>query len=218
MQPVIVPMGHKKAVHVHTWVLFLVATVALCLAPGPDMLFVVASAARGGARTGLHAVRGITTAMAVHVTAAAVGLSALFAASATAFDVLRIVGAIYLVWLGLAALRGGKAAAKTPIPTHEAFRRGFLTNATNPKVIVFFAAFLPQFVVPGSVPVAVQLLGLGAAFMLVGLAFDVSLAFAAGALGRRLVDNTRALRVFDRVAGLVMIALGIELFSAPRSA
>jgi threonine/homoserine/homoserine lactone efflux protein len=132
--------------------------------------------------------------------------------------VLRIVGAIYLVWLGLAALRGGKAAAKTQIPTHEAFRRGFLTNATNPKVIVFFAAFLPQFVVPGSVPVAVQLLGLGAAFMLVGLAFDVSLAFAAGALGRRLVDNTRALRVFDRVAGLVMIALGIELFSAPRSA
>jgi threonine/homoserine/homoserine lactone efflux protein len=182
------------------------------------MLFVVASAARGGARTGLEAVRGITTAMAVHVTAAAFGLSALFAASATAFNALRIVGAIYLVWLGISALRGRKKAANAPVPAREAFRRGFLTNVTNPKVIVFFAAFLPQFVVPGAVPVAVQLLELGAAFMVVGLAFDISVAFAAGAFGRRLTGNARALRLFDGVAGLVMIALGVELFSSPRTA
>ena len=204
--------------HLHTWFLFLAATVAICLAPGPDMLFVVASAARGGARSGLDAVRGITTAMTLHVTAAALGLSALFAASATAFNVLRVAGAIYLVWLGICALRGRRAALGTSPPRAEAFRRGFLTNVTNPKVIVFFAAFLPQFVVPGAAPVAVQLLELGAVFAAVGLAFDVSIAFAAGALGERIGGNLRATRIFDVVAGLVMIALGIELVSQPRTA
>jgi len=83
---------------------------------------------------------------------------------------------------------------------------------------VFFAAFLPQFVVPGAAPVAVQLLELGAVFAAVGLAFDVSIAFAAGALGERIGGNLRATRIFDVVAGLVMIALGIELVSQPRTA
>lgn len=194
------------------------ATVAICLVPGPDMLFVVASASRGGARKGLDAVRGITTAMTLHVTGAALGLSALFAASATAFNVLRIVGAIYLVWLGISALRGGRAAAAGEVSSRDAFRRGFLTNVTNPKVIVFFAAFLPQFVVPGGPPVAVQLLALGAVFATIGLAFDVAIALAAGALGARLLRSARAIRVLDAVAGAVMILLGVELLGEPRRA
>jgi threonine/homoserine/homoserine lactone efflux protein len=210
--------GYKSAMHAHTWFVFLAATVAICLAPGPDMLFVVASAARGGARSGLDAVRGITTAMALHVAAASLGLSALFAASAGAFNVLRVVGAIYLVWLGINALRGGGASRASAVPSGEAFRRGFLTNVSNPKVIVFFAAFLPQFVVPGAGPVAMQLLELGAVFAGVGLAFDISIAFAAGALGAKFADNVRAIRVLDAVAGIVMIVLGIELFSEPRTA
>ena len=204
--------------HAHTWFLFLAATVAICLAPGPDMLFVVASAARGGARTGLDAVGGITTAMTLHVTAAALGLSALFAASATAFNVLRVVGAVYLVWLGISALRGRRPALGPSAPRAEAFRRGCLTNVTNPKVIVFFAAFLPQFVVPGAAPVALQLLELGAVFAAIGLAFDVSIALTAGALGERIGRYVRATRILDAVAGVVMIALGIELVSQSRTA
>jgi threonine/homoserine/homoserine lactone efflux protein len=183
------------------------------------MLFVVSSAARGGPRSGLAAVRGITTAMALHVAAASLGLSALFAASAGAFNVLRIVGAIYLVWLGISALRGSRDSGGTAIvPSGEAFRRGFLTNVSNPKVIVFFAAFLPQFVVTGGPPVAIQLLELGAVFAGVGLAFDIAIAMTAGALGSRIADNVRAIRVLDAVAGVVMIVLGIELFGERRTA
>jgi len=182
------------------------------------MLFVVTSASRGGARKGLDAVRGITAAMVLHVTAAALGLSALFAASATAFNVLRVVGALYLVWLGVAALRGKAARMPDDAASRDAFRRGFLTNVTNPKVIVFFAAFLPQFIVPGGPPVAVQLLTLGVVFAAVGFAFDVAIAFAAGALGKRLLRSARAIRVLDAVAGAVMIVLGIELIGEPRPA
>jgi threonine/homoserine/homoserine lactone efflux protein len=206
-------------VHAHAWFVFFIATLGICIAPGPDMLFVVTSASRGGARVGLTAVGGITTAMALHVTAAALGLSALFAASATAFSVLRVVGALYLIWLGISALRGGAPhAAPAGAGSGEAFRRGFLTNVTNPKVIVFFAAFLPLFVVPGGVPVPLQLLILGGVFAAVGFAFDVAVAFAAGALGKRFLRSARAVRVLDCVAGVVMIALGIELFSGPRQA
>ncbi len=202
--------------HAHAWFVFLIATLGICLAPGPDMLFVVTSASRGGARAGLTAVGGITTAMVLHVTAAALGLSALFAASATAFSVLRVVGALYLIWLGISALRGGSVlATEAGTESREAFRRGFLTNVTNPKVIVFFAAFLPLFVVPNGVPIPLQLLTLGAAFAGIGFLCDVGIAFAAGAIGKRLLRNARAVRVLDCIAGFVMIALGIELFREP---
>jgi threonine/homoserine/homoserine lactone efflux protein len=183
------------------------------------MLFVVTAASRDGARAGLTAVGGITSAMALHVTAAALGLSALFAASATAFNVLRVVGALYLVWLGIAALRGSsRPAASTDGAEHEAFRRGFLTNVTNPKVIVFFAAFLPLFVVQGGSPVPVQLLLLGLVFAAIGLVCDVTIAFTAGAIGKRVLRDARAVRVLDAVAGIVMIALGVELFAEPNRA
>lgn len=200
----------------HAWFVFLFASIAICLAPGPDMLFVVSSSSRGGARAGLDAVRGITTAMTLHVGAAALGLSALFAASATAFNALRIVGAIYLVWLGLTALRGKPSGAPEAPVGRDAFRRGFLTNVTNPKVIVFFAAFLPQFVVAGNGPVAVQLLALGATFALIGCVFDVAIALAAGALGARFLRSARAVRIMDALAGAVMIVLGLELFAEPQ--
>ncbi|MEO7039536.1 MAG: LysE family translocator [Candidatus Elarobacter sp.] len=200
----------------HAWFVFLFASTAICLAPGPDMLFVVSSSSRGGARAGLDAVRGITTAMTLHVAAAALGLSALFAASATAFNALRIVGAIYLVWLGLSALRGKTSSAGEGFVGRDAFRRGFLTNVTNPKVIVFFAAFLPQFVVVGNGPVAMQLLVLGGTFAVIGCAFDIAIAFAAGALGARFLRSARAVRLMDTVAGAVMIVLGLELFAEPQ--
>ena len=200
----------------HAWFVFVFASIAICLAPGPDMLFVVASSSRGGARAGLDAVRGITTAMTLHVGAAALGLSALFAASATAFNALRIAGAIYLVWLGFAALRGKTVAPGEGLAGRDAFRRGFLTNVTNPKVIVFFAAFLPQFVVAGNGPVALQLLVLGVTFAAIGCAFDTAIAFAAGALGARFLRSARAVRLLDAAAGAVMIVLGLELFAEPQ--
>ena len=204
--------------HAHAWIVFLGATVAISLAPGPDMLFIVSSASRGGARTGLDAVRGITTAMTLHITGTALGLSVLFAASATAFNVLRVVGALYLVWLGISALRGKAGPASSEASSRDVFRRGFLTNVTNPKVIAFFAAFLPQFVVAGGPPVAVQLLGLGIVFASVGFVFEVAIAFAAGAVGKRLLRNARAIRALDAFAGAVMILLGVELFSEQRPA
>ncbi|BDE05989.1 RhtB family transporter [Vulcanimicrobium alpinum] len=183
------------------------------------MLFVVATAARGGVRAGFEAVRGIQSAMIVHVAAAALGLSALFAASHLAFDVLRVAGAGYLIWLGIAALRSGaRGRHAEPAAGSDAFRRGFLTNVTNPKVIVFFAAFLPQFVTAGGAPVALQILVLGATFAALGFVCDVAYAIGAGVLSRRLLRSPRVMRAVDAAAGAVMIALGVDVLAERQAA
>src|SRR5689334_12549748 len=138
---------------IHDIALFLVACVLLAITPGPDSTLVFAQSLKHGARGGLVASFGVMTGCLVHVTAASVGLSALLAASASAFNVVKWAGAAYLAFIGLRTIiTAGRAAAATQEPqalrTSSVFWTGFLTNVLSPKVAVFFVAFLPQFVSP----------------------------------------------------------------------
>ena len=204
--------------------LFIAAGLLLNLTPGPDVLYVVSHALRSGARAGMVAALGITAGCFVHIFAAAVGVSALMAASATAFALLKWAGAAYLVYVGLRLLRPGPAAAmdlgaapsdaaqRQDVSAYRAiFLRGFLTNALNPKEALFFLAFVPQFITPqmDNKPLAFLLLGL--LFTFNGLWVNVAWAAAAAFLARRSGLVQRSLRWLDRAAGALFVGFGIRL-------
>lgn len=167
---------------------FLLAAVAICLAPGPDQAFIIASASAGGRRAGVLASVGMAIGIAVHTTAAALGLAAVLGTSPTALQVVRIVGAMYLAYLavmtfralreGTGAEEGAEAASGDQM---TALRRGLLVNLTNPKIILFFASFLPHFLGQATSFTA-QFLMLGAAFLVVGLVIDSAIGLMAGHL------------------------------------
>ena len=204
--------------------LFIAAGLLLNLTPGPDVLYIVSHALRSGARAGMVAALGITAGCFVHIFAAAVGVSALMAASATAFTLLKWVGAAYLVYVGLRLLRPGPVAVVDlgVAPAHAAqiqdskayrniFLRGFWTNALNPKVALFFLAFVPQFITPqmDNKPLAFLLLGL--LFTFNGLWVNVGWAAAAAFLARRSGLVQRSLRWLDRAAGALFVGFGVRL-------
>ena len=205
----------------HQWLLFIAAGVLLNLTPGPDVFFIIAHAARRGVRAGVVAALGISAGCCVHVLAAAVGVSALVAASATAFGVLKWLGAIYLVYVGtrmvIAGLgssgpsgaRGGVADALVPLVT--VFRRGFLTNVLNPKVALFFLAFVPQFIAPGSAHAPAMFLLLGLLFTFNSTLVNTGWACAAAWAARRAGAMQRAMRWLDGVAGSLFIGFGVKL-------
>ena len=213
----------------HHLLLFIAAGLLLNLTPGPDVMFIVANAVRAGARAGVAAALGISAGCLVHVAAAALGVSALLAASRAAFGVLKWVGAIYLVWVGVQMLRsslhpsasiriaaradqssaGGPFHAQTPLAT--VFRRGFLTNVLNPKVALFFLAFVPQFIAPGTAQTAWVFLALALLFTVNGLLVCIGWALAAAWAARRAGALQRATRWLDGVAGGLFIAFGIKL-------
>ncbi|WP_308257825.1 LysE family translocator [Pseudonocardia lacus] len=199
-----------------------VATVALLvLTPGPDMLFIVAVGARGGARAGLAGAVGVAAGLAVHALATAFGMAAVFQAVPVAYDVVRIMGAAYLLYLGITTLRRkpdptGPDGAD-PLPpqpgwsTGKAFSRGLLTNLLNPKVVLFNAAFMPQFVDPSRGSTTTQLLVLGACFVLVDLLIDGPIGLFAGRLGTWLARHHRARRRLDVTTGSIFIGLSARL-------
>lgn len=197
-----------------------VGVVALiCITPGPDMLFVVATGIRHGGRSGVAAAAGIQGGMVVHTAAAVVGLSRVIASSAAAFEALRLCGAAYLLWLAVNGLRsGGSASAgdeRAPAsPTTGAIvRRAAITNLLNPKIVVFFLAFLPQFVDRSRGDIGLQLLLLSATFMVVGLAIDAGIGVLAGRARTRLVASRSASRRLQRVAAAVYGALAVRLLT-----
>jgi threonine/homoserine/homoserine lactone efflux protein len=202
--------------------LFVAAGLLLNLTPGPDVLYIVTHAMKSGARAGIVAALGITAGVFVHIFAAAVGVSALLAASATAFTVLKWAGAAYLVWVGIRML-----AAKAPAVAMDSiaegdqpvratglkaiFLRGFGTNALNPKVALFFLAFLPQFIGP-------QVANKPLAFLLLGLLFNfnsvfvnIGWALAAAWLASRVGAVQRAMHWLERGAGLMFLGFGLKL-------
>lgn len=196
------------------------ATVFLIsVVPGPDVVFVVASGLRDGRRGGVAAALGVTGGMAVHTLAAALGLSALVRSSATAFEAVRLAGAGYLVWLGVHALRSqGRTSAPTAgdsarRSSSQIARQAALTNLLNPKVIVFFLAFLPQFVDRGRGEVAAQILLLGVVFTLVGLTTDLAYGVLAGTVRRAFVSSARLSRRLERLAGVIYLGLAARLMS-----
>jgi threonine/homoserine/homoserine lactone efflux protein len=198
-----------------TQLLFLTTALLLALAPGPDNLFVMAQAAQHGARAGLLVTAGLCTGLLVHTAAVALGLAALFAASQLAFTLLTFVGAAYLLWLAWQALRAGSsepgAAALAPLPAGQLYRRGVIMNLSNPKVSIFFLAFLPQFADPARGPLAPQLLLLGALFILATIVVFGALTLITGTLGARLRQRSGTQRWLNRAAGLLFLLLALRL-------
>ncbi len=197
--------------------------VLLALSPGPDNLFVITLSALRGVRAGLWVVLGLCSGLIVHTLAVAWGVAALFAASATAFTVLKLLGAAYLLYLAWGAWnapasvvddsRGPSVPDMTPM---QAWLRGVIMNLTNPKVILFFLAFLPQFSNPARGSVAVQTFLLGLIFILAaGLTFS-TLALLAGSIGRKLQRSASAQTWLNRSASVVFAGLALKLLVSQR--
>ncbi|WP_149194932.1 LysE family translocator [Luteimonas suaedae] len=207
---------------VPTLLAYLAAAVALVLIPGPGTAWIIAQTAAGGARRGMHASLGLEAATSIHALAAGLGLSALLATSALAFELLKYAGAAYLVWLGIQAWRSGERPADADAPYTQAprqrrvFLRSVAIGVLNPKVAVFFLAFLPQFVHPERGMVWLQFIVLGLLLSLIGLLYGVSLALLAGRIGRSAAGAGFS-RWRARVLGSVFVALGVRLALQQRS-
>ena len=192
---------------------FLAATLALNLTPGPDMLYVITRSATEGRAAGIVSSLGIATGCVVHTIVVAVGLAGLLAAVPTAFTAVRFIGAGYLVYLGVRRLivraGPGLAAPLAPAPLRSVYRQGVITNVLNPKVALFFLAFLPQFVDRSAGGVSLQLAALGTLFNVSGTIVNVLVALAAsGAV--RWTQGPAAAWV-SRASGLVFVGLGVRL-------
>jgi threonine/homoserine/homoserine lactone efflux protein len=205
------------------YVLFLTAALLLIVTPGPDTLFVLAASIGGGTRDGLLATAGILTGLLVHIGFAVVGVSMLIATSPLAFEAIRWTGAAYLVWIGagliVRAWHGGRetpAASKGPRPT-RVYWQGAMTNVLNPKVAVFYVAFLPQFVSAELGHVPLQLLLLGVTHWLMGIPYLAAVAMASGTVSDRLHRSWRMRRVLDGIAGAVFVGLALRLLLSKRS-
>ncbi len=198
--------------------LFMAATLALNLAPGPDVLYVLANSARHGVRGGIFAALGISGGIVFHTCIAAFGVAALLLAHRWAFDALRIGGALYLIWLGIAAWRDARVPESAVVDPDlsQVFRRGLLTNVLNPKVALFFLAFLPQFADPARGSVTTQVLVLGALFILSGTLVNLLYAWAGGALSNALRRDLRWQRRLTRISGSILLVLGGRLLLSPR--
>jgi threonine/homoserine/homoserine lactone efflux protein len=204
------------------FVSFLSAALIVQLVPGPGMLFILANGIAGGPRAGVAAACGAATGMVFHTFAAALGLAALFSQAPAAYDALRIAGGLYLLWLAIGHFRSASSALATEPgerpPARRVFVRAWLNNLANPKVILFYIAFLPQFVAPGPGSATLQLIVLGFVFLLLGLVIDLALGVFSGRVGEWLRRRPSFRKGIDRLAGTVMGALGIRLLVSGRRA
>lgn len=203
-----------------TFAAFFAASVLLALAPGPDNIFVLTQSSLRGKKSGLVVMLGLCTGLIVHTSAVAFGVAAIFQASALAFTTLKLCGAGYLLYLGWQAFR----AAAAPIQTTDKgelnfgrlYRRGILMNLTNPKVSLFFLAFLPQFTDPARGSLTLQLLLLGGVFILATILVFGSIALLAGVLGEWLHRSAKVQRIMNLLAGSVFVALALKLATTER--
>lgn len=191
---------------------YLVTIAVVILTPGPDMLFCLASGLRGGPRAGSRAALGAASGEVVHIAASAIGLAALFRTAPPLFDVTRLLGAGYLLFLGIRALRDRNqvVSAEEVAGGDRAYLRGLATNLLNPKMALFSISFLPQFIDPSAGSVAVQFVILGSLFILLDLLVDCGVGILAGRL-RDPLRSVRARRRLDAVAGSIYVGLGLRI-------
>lgn len=195
---------------------FFGASVMLGLAPGPDNLFVLTQSALQGRVAGLFVTLGLSTGLLVHTTAVALGVAAIFQASAVAFTALKLAGAAYLLYLAWQAFRASAAKiapGENRLGVAALYRRGIVMNITNPKVSIFFLAFLPQFADPAAGSIAAQIFILGGVFIVATLLVFGSVALLAGSVGERLARSERAQRIMNKVAGVVFVGLALRLIT-----
>jgi threonine/homoserine/homoserine lactone efflux protein len=202
----------------HLLTLYVAAVFLAMIAPGPDMMFILATGMRGGARPGLLAMLGVVTSEIVQITAVAVGLSALFAEAPVAFTALRLCGAAYLLYLGVQALRSARRGSPlqglqpgTRVSGRYAYLRGAVTNMANPKSVTFVVALLPQFVDHGMGNIPLQFAVLGAIFIAFEILVDGAVGLASGRIGGVLSRRRRARQALDAGSGTIMVALAGRL-------
>jgi threonine/homoserine/homoserine lactone efflux protein len=194
---------------------FLLASIALNLTPGLDTFYILTRSGREGHAVGLAAALGINAGCIVHTLAAVLGISAILMTSALAFSVLKYLGAAYLVWIGLRMLLS-RATERRPTETRgrglgAAFRQGMLTNVLNPKVALFFLAFLPQFVSMHAAHPQLGLMLLGLSFIGTGMIWSTVLALAGGRIHRLLTTQPKFGQWMDRLCGMVLLSFGVKL-------
>lgn len=207
-----------------TLTLFIGAVLALTFTPGPDMLMCITAGTRAGPRGAMAAGLGLWVGLFAHSCAAAFGLAALLSASPYAFDVIRWTGAAYLVWIAIQALRAPAPPASAPsatpankrAPLYPFFRQALITNLLNPKIILFFLAFLPQFADPAQGAVWAQILILGLLFAFIGISINVAIGSASGMISAKLSANQGAARWLNRLAAAVFLGLAARLALAER--
>ncbi|GAB2872408.1 LysE family translocator [Paraburkholderia jirisanensis] len=207
---------------------FVVAVFLLNVTPGPDTAYIVGRSVAQGRAAGLMSSLGISAGCCVHSLACAFGLTALLAASATAFTVIKFVGAMYLIYLGVrlvfakpeaapqAVAGAAPAATVAPKSMRQLFLQGFWTNVLNPKVVLFFVSFFPQFVSTSSEHKAFAFLVLGVVFVLMSTVWNSFVAWIAGSVTRRFSGKPGIKKWLDRVVGSAFVGLGLKLATATR--
>lgn len=194
---------------------FVVASALLGIAPGPDNVFVLTQSALYGKKSGVLVTLGLCTGLLVHTAVVALGVAIIFQTSVLAFTILKTVGVLYLLYLAWQAFRakGNNLNAPCPrLPSGAAlYRRGIIMNITNPKVSIFFLAFLPQFSSPEQGAIAPQIIFLGCVFILVALVVFGGIAVMGGVLGAWFQNSPRAQQILNRVAAVVFVGLAIKL-------
>jgi len=202
-----------------TLLYFLGASIALSLAPGPDNIFVVTQGIARGRKAAIVTALGMCSGVSIHTTAAAFGISALFYSSLIAFTVVKYAGAAYLLYLAWKTLRDRSAIRLAQADDRSGaalFKRGFIMNVLNPKVAMFFLAFLPQFVSPGTHHFALQMLLLGFIFMLQAVAIFCLIGYFSGSIGNLILTRPKVAKYFDFLTAGVFASLGIRLALAER--
>jgi RhtB (resistance to homoserine/threonine) family protein len=199
--------------------LFLIAGILLNLTPGPDTVYILGRSVAHGREAGVASALGISLGSIFHTCAAALGLSAILATSALAFGAIKLLGAAYLIFLGIKMILDRRKQLSLPSnfrrrTTIAAFRQGVLTNILNPKVALFFLAFLPQFIDPASNAKVLAFLTLGLTFVTTGTIWCLILAWFASALSERLRTNETIAQWLNRTAGALFIFLGLRLATA----
>jgi threonine/homoserine/homoserine lactone efflux protein len=196
---------------------FIAASAAIILSPGPAQALVLAVTVSNGKKAGIISVLGLNSSMIIHILAAGAGVSAVLAESAAAFTIVKFAGAGYLVYMGIMSfVISGKKSDSTITPgirvsTAKLFVRAFLTGALNPKVALFFLAFVPQFVDPKNGWLIFQFLELGVILAVMDILYESVLVFIAGSAIKKINKNNRLTIIRQRISGSVLIALGIKM-------
>lgn len=204
----------------HTIMMFMGASILLALAPGPDILFVLTQSMTKGSKSGLMITLGLCSGLIFHTTAVALGVAVIFQTSAIAFNILKLVGAAYLLYLAYMSFKDASKskleADKTPLSLKALYKRGIFMNVTNPKVSIFFLAFLPQFTNPEIGNVTAQIFSLGALFMLSAFLVFSFVALLSARVGAWFTQTQNGEKILNRIAGTIFAALAIKLALASR--
>lgn len=186
------------------------------ITPGPDMMFVTANAMAGGARAGIASVLGVATGAYLHILGTAFGITAIFLASEVAYDLVRIAGASYLAWIGIKIFTSktgfGAVSPAQSKPLITIYRQGVLTNLMNPKAALFTISFVPQFVSPSQGPIWAQILTLGIIIVVVMIAVDLPIVFAAGRFSEWLRKNESINSLLSKLIGTALVGLAVRVF------